>query len=153
MKITSTEEYGLRIMLTIARNENEQGMTIEDISKEEGISSTYAAKLLRLLRIEGFVESSRGKSGGYTLSRDASEIGVADLLSVLGGKLYDKQFCANHSGIGKLCTNSTDCSVRSLWQIIQFSIDNILNELSLADLIGGSDKVEELTEKKSSVRT
>ena len=86
MKITSTEEYGLRIMLTIARNENEQGMTIEDISKEEGISSTYAAKLLRLLRIEGFVESSRGKSGGYTLSRDASEIGVADLLSVLGGK-------------------------------------------------------------------
>ena len=52
MKITAQEEYGLRILIRIARCKDEEGMSIPQLSDAEGLSSHYAAKLTRLLRME-----------------------------------------------------------------------------------------------------
>jgi len=139
MKFSSQEEYGIRCLLRIARAESGKGLTIPEISKAEGISTHNAAKLLRILRLGGFLESSRGQSGGYTLSRPAGEILIGDVLSTLGGKLYDAEFCNSHTGEMKICTNSIDCSIRSLWQMLQNSIDGVLKNLSLKDLISSED--------------
>lgn len=143
MKISAQEEYGLRIMLSIARSENEQGLTISEISTRENISSSNTAKLLRILRMANLVKSTRGKSGGYFLARPAQEITIAELMEVLGGKLFDDSFCENYSGLGKLCTNSVDCSLRSLWSVIKFSLDKTLNGISLADLCAPEGQFKE----------
>ena len=66
MKITAQEEYGLRILIRIARNE--KGMSIPQLSEAEGLSDHYVAKLTRLLRMEGFINSSPGYKGGYKIS-------------------------------------------------------------------------------------
>ena len=134
MKITAQEEYGLRIMLSIARHSTECGMTISEIGRKENLSDSNAAKILRVLRIANLVESTRGKCGGYTLARPAEEISVSELMEVLGGKMFGDDFCASHSGLGKLCTNSVDCSLRSLWSVIQFNLDKVLSGITLADL-------------------
>jgi len=48
--------------------------------------------------------------------------------------LFDEEFCANHVGVLKLCTNSIDCSIRSLWSMVQSTIDKLLDKVTLADL-------------------
>jgi Rrf2 family iron-sulfur cluster assembly transcriptional regulator len=84
--------------------------------------------------MEGLINSTKGHVGGYILTRPAAEITVNDVLKALGGRLFDEEFCANHVGVIKLCTNSVDCSIRSLWTIVQSTIDNLLDKITLADL-------------------
>ena len=148
MKFTSPEEYGLRCLLRIARDGKDHGLTIPEISKTEGISEAYTAKLLRILRLGGFLESSRGQTGGYTLSRKPEEIKISDVLNILGGRLYDDDFCSTYTGEMKICTNSVDCSIRSLWQLIQYSVDNAISKITLMDLISsGENQITRLLNK------
>jgi Rrf2 family protein len=144
MKITSQEEYGLRILLRIARCPNEESMSIQALSVAEGLSPAYVAKLTRLLRQAGYINSTPGNIGGYILSRPAAEINVNQVLKTLGGALFSKDFCNDFSGVNRLCTNSVDCSVRSLWQMVQFSVDQLLDKISLSDLIGTEEKSDNM---------
>lgn len=139
MKFSSQEEYGLRCLLRVAKEGGEKGLTIPEISKAEGITTHNTAKILRMLRLGGFLESSRGQIGGYTLSRSADMIKVSDVLNSLGGKLYDAEFCSTHSGEVKICTNSIDCSIRSLWQMLQAAVDGVIGKITLKDLISSEE--------------
>jgi len=152
MKFSSQEEYGLRCLLQIARRslpvsseginiENFGSMTIPEISKVEGLSTTHVAKILMILRKAGFITSTRGQSGGYTLARPATLITVDEVLTALGGKLFDGDFCQRHSGSLDVCTHEVDCSIRSVWQIVQQAVDSVLIKLTLADMLA---KKEEL---------
>jgi Rrf2 family protein len=135
MKITAQEEYGLRLLIRIASCNDEEGMSIPQLSETEGLSSHYVAKLTRLLRMEGFINSTPGNKGGYVLARPAQKIIINKVLKALGGSLFDKEFCGLHTGTLKLCTHSVDCSSRSLWQMIQYSIDQLLDKITLHDLV------------------
>jgi len=135
MKFTAQEEYGLRCLLHIARRGESGSLTIPEISLAEGITSPYAAKLMRILRQGGFVKSARGQTGGYTLSRPPDRITVGEVLSALGGRLFESDFCDQHSGSVKVCTHSIDCSIRSLWHAVQIVVDQVLGKTTLMDLI------------------
>ncbi len=134
MKISSQEEYGLRILLRIARSHEGDNMNIPTLSQLEGLSQAYVGKLTGLLRKAGFINSNPGNIGGYILARPASEIPISDVLKVLGGSVFDKDFCGEFTGSTRFCTNSLDCSVRSLWRMIQYSIDRVLDKITLEDL-------------------
>ena len=137
MKFSAQEEYGIRCLLRISKfYAVEKAFTIPEISRAEGISEHNAGKILRVLRIGGFLESSRGQIGGYTLTRPPEKILVGDILKVLGGRLFDDEFCNTHTGAMDICTNSIDCSVRSLWKLIQDSVDSEVSKLTLRDLMG-----------------
>ena len=135
MKITAQEEFGLRILIRIAGCQTAEGMSIPQLSKAEGLTSHYVAKLTRVLRIGGFINSTPGYKGGYVLAVPAEEIVINKVLKTLGGALFDKEFCISHSGTLKLCTNSVDCSSRSLWQMVQFIVDQFLDKITLQDLV------------------
>jgi Rrf2 family transcriptional regulator, iron-sulfur cluster assembly transcription factor len=150
MKITAQEEYGLRILIRIARCVDAEGMSIPQLSEAEGLGQHYIGKLTRQLRIAGFINSTPGQKGGYILARQATEININQVLKSLGGALYDQQFCDSHIGTVKLCTNSVDCSARSLWKIIQFAVDQVLDKITLAELCGNEqDAVNKLKESLS----
>lgn len=136
MKISAQDEYGLRILLRIGRSDSEDGLSIPQLSELEGLSASYVAKLTRTLRLAGLIQSTRGQKGGYVLSRRPEEIRINDVLAALGGVLFDDGFCEGHSGAFRICTNSVDCSVRSLWRVVQQAVDQVLNQVTLADLMG-----------------
>ncbi len=142
MKFSSQEEYGLRCLIRIGRAPN--GLTIPEISEMEGLSTALAGKLLRLLRLGGFIDSSRGQSGGYKLSRPANEIVIGDVLAVLGGKLFEAGFCDDHAGAELICTHTVDCSIRSLWRTVQNLLDSVLGKTTLHDLLGTENEVKVL---------
>jgi len=139
MKISAKDEYGLRILLRIAKHDDAEGMSISKISEAEGLSEPYVAKITRMLRLSGFVQSTRGNRGGYVLSKSADEIKIGEVLRALDGALYDESFCTDHSGQESFCTNSVGCSVRSVWRMLQSKVDQILDGITVADLIGLDD--------------
>lgn len=135
MKITAQEEYGMRILIRIAGCTSPEGLSIPQLTEAEGLTSPYVAKLTRSLRMAGFIRSTPGNKGGYSLSRPANEIIINDVLKALGGALYDTAFCESHAGSLRLCNNSVDCSARSLWSMIQFTVDGLLNKITLHHLV------------------
>jgi len=135
MKFSAQEEYGLRCLLQIARLGSEGSMTIPEISRVEGLTPTHVAKLTMILRKGGFLKSTRGQAGGYTLSRPPEQIAIGEVLESLGGRLFDDEFCSRHGGPTTICSHAVDCSVRSLWQVVQGAVDDVLNRVTLADLV------------------
>jgi DNA-binding IscR family transcriptional regulator len=87
------------------------------------------------------------------LSGPAQSIGIKSVLKVLGGALFSDDFCGNHAGALLLCTNSVDCSARSLWNIIQTTVDQLLDKITLHDLVNSekdsADILSQLKEQKS----
>ena len=135
MKLSSQEEYGLRCLLRVGREADGGSLTIAELSRAEGISEPNVAKMMRILRRAGFVTSTRGQSGGYALSLPAEEIGLGQVLATLGGRLYEPAFCDGHSGLERLCTHMPDCSIRSVWRMVQQAVDQLLGKLTLKDLL------------------
>ena len=66
------------------------------------------------------------KLAATNLHVPANEILVGDVLTALGGKLYESSFCDLHAGIENICTHSIDCSIRSLWKTIQTMLDGVI---------------------------
>ncbi len=146
MKFSAQEEFGLRCLLQIARLGEGGSLTIPEIAKHEGMSPTHVAKLLMILRRDGFLVSTRGQQGGYALARPADKTYVGDVLAALGGRLYDDGFCERHgSGDDAACRHAVDCSVRALWQSIQSAVDNVVATLTLTDLIEKGDVAPNVT--------
>lgn len=142
MKISASDEYGLRILLQIARAHPEDGLSLSQISELENISQAYVAKLTRTLRLAGFIQSIRGQRGGYILAKPAQDIKINEVLKAMGGVMFDEKFCGQHTGTLSLCTNSVDCSVRSLWRILQWNMDKLLDQISLHDLLKNEKQVD-----------
>ncbi len=135
MKLSAQEEYGLRCLLTLARARPGASLTTPQIAEAERISGPNVAKILRALKRGGFVRALRGQSGGYTLARKAAEINVGEVLACLGGRFFDPGFCGRHSSATRGCGHNSDCSVRSVWRLVQRAVDDVLGRLTLADLL------------------
>lgn len=133
VKLSAQEEYGIRCLLQLARHE--ESVTVAEVGAKEGLGEPYVAKLLRVLRKAGLVESIRGKNGGYRLARPAAEIRMSEVIAALGSELYCPQnFCERFAGDRSVCVHSCECSLRSLWEGIQGVVHSLLERCTLAEL-------------------
>jgi Rrf2 family protein len=135
MKITAQEEYGLRCALQLARSPEKESLTITDIAEREGLSTAYVAKLLNLLRQGGVVKSVRGRSGGYSLERRGDQISVAEILGALGAQPWESRHCERFTGGLETCVHASGCAIRSLWGILDTVVEQLLRNVTLADLL------------------
>ena len=149
MILTQQEEFGLRCALTIARATlPREGavpavVTLNQIAEAEGLTMPYAGKIMRLLVHDGLVESTRGRTGGYCLTKSARETRVSDVLHALGNKFYDGEICQRTTSGEGLCVHNNDCAVRSLWSGLQQMIDQYLSRTTLYDLIADEATMEQ----------
>ncbi len=143
MKLSAQEEYGLRCLLYMARHGEERSHSIPEISRSEGLSVPNVAKLMRILRLGGLVDSVRGQAGGYMLARPADQVSVSEILSLLGGSFFGPHFCDRHAGLERNCAHTGDCSVRLLWSAVQKTLDGILSKTTLRDLLKNEDEMLE----------
>lgn len=134
VKLSAQEEYGIRCLLQLARQDG--SVTVAEVGAKEGLGEPYVAKLLRVLRQAGLVESIRGKNGGYLLARPADQIRMSEVISALGSELYSPQhFCERFAGDRSVCVHSCECSLRSLWEGIQGVVHTLLERCTLAELV------------------
>jgi len=134
MKITATEEYGMRCMMRLALRPG-QTVALGELAEEEGIAVPFAAKVLLRLRRAGLVAATRGRHGGYTLTTPAAQITVLEILNALGKPLYDSSFCRVHGAPHAAeCSRLTDCSLRPVWVHFDALLRQFFTKTTLADL-------------------
>ena len=142
MKISAHEEYGLRCLVQLARAEAEgELLTLSQIAEREGLSVANAGKLLWILNKAGLVQSQRGASGGYTLARPAAEIRLNEVIRILDEDTVD-QFCKTHTGVLDSCIHTSDCGIRPVIVGLHEIVQNVLSEITLAQLVGTEAKVD-----------
>jgi Rrf2 family protein len=143
MKFSSTEEYGLRCLLQMARKGEKGTTTILELSQKENLTPAYVAKIMAILRREGLVQSIRGQSGGYRLSRPAADINVNEVLEALGGKFFSQEeYCSTPSGSHMTCIHTMDCAIRSLWTGLSSAMTAYLRRCKLSDLVSSEPDMQ-----------
>jgi Rrf2 family protein len=147
MHLLGREETGLRCLLQVALGGVAGApVPIAQIAAGEGISTVYAAKLMRQLRLAGLVESTRGAAGGYTLAREAARISVWDAIRALDESYLPETPCSCEPADRLDCRRTTSCAVASLWRRLGDEIRRELEAVSLAELCQGTlprpDRVE-----------
>ena len=138
MKITANEEYGLRIILRVAKireNDDSKLVSLNEIAEAEGISVENTAAVLSKLREAGLVESVRGKYGGYKLGKEPNEINLYQIISAVSKDTFNVEFCETHTGNQETCVHSNDCSVRSVWSNLTNLINNFFANITLKHLL------------------
>ncbi|MGQ9524801.1 MAG: RrF2 family transcriptional regulator [Armatimonadota bacterium] len=136
MKISAKEEYGLRCMLQLAsRGGASHVVTVREIAEHEGLSTAYVGKLLWILSRAGLTESVRGVEGGYRLSRPPEEISLGDIVRALSDSPDQSRFCFDPAGASVSCVHTANCTLQPLWGRIMRSVQQVLDETPLAELI------------------
>lgn len=139
MHLLAREEAGLRCLLRVALSGDGAGpVPIAQIAAAEDMSSVYAAKLMRQLRLCGLVESVRGAAGGYVLSRPADRITVWDAIRALDESFLPESTCGCDPTDRLDCRRTTSCAVSSLWRRLGDEIRRELEAVTLAELCGGA---------------
>ncbi len=148
MKISATEEYGLRCILQLAKLKPGQQLAASGIAEAEGISVQYASKMMHLFRKAGLVESIRGLHGGFRLTKSASSITLYEVFQALGSMKDTTSFCERFSGDRDTCVHIGDCAVRPVWHVLFEHFDSVLRELCLVDLVSGEAAVRNIMASK-----
>ena len=110
MKISTRGRYATRMVVLLASQQPGASLTKFEIAAAEDISAGYVQQLMMALRLAGVVESHRGRDGGFSLSRPAEEITVADVLRAVEGLVMPAPCLA-----GGHCERSPDCPTRPVW--------------------------------------
>jgi Rrf2 family transcriptional regulator, cysteine metabolism repressor len=133
-------EYGVRVMANLARREDDSPVSLGSIAEAEGLPLAYLEHLVQRLRRAGLVESRRGARGGYSLSRPAEDVTMAEVVEALEGVIAPIE-CITASPDGALvCAREGDpghdpCPTKLLWTRVQGSIVSTLRDVTLADLV------------------
>ena len=153
MKISAHEEYGLRCLVQLAREEMSGGsLTLNQIAEREGLSAANAGKLMWILVKAGLVQSQRGANGGYTLARPASQIRLNEVIRVLDEDTVDR-FCQTHTGVLDTCIHTSDCGIRPVIVGLHEIVQSALSEITLAQLIGTEATVDATLHQIQSLQT
>ena len=132
MKISTRTEYGIRVLVTLARNEGESCLSLAEIARREKLPHAYIEQLVGDLRRANLVTATRGQAGGYSLARPAGEIPMTDVVRALEGPLLEMP-CA---GVDDLehCNRPQPCSVHEIFQRVYESLSISLGATNLAEV-------------------
>ena len=132
MRISTRSEYGIRILVTLARADDDRCLSLAEIARREKLPHAYLEHLVRDLRRAGLVTATRGQSGGYRLARPADQIAMTDAVRALEGPLLEMP-CAGAQDM-EHCDRPQPCSVHEVFQRVYESLSLSLGATSLADV-------------------
>ena len=135
--ISTKGRYALRTMADLGSHEG--WVSLGDVAERQGISRKYLEQIISVLSKAKFVESQRGKNGGYKLARPASEYTLGEILRAVEGNLAPVS-CLDCTS-GELCPKIETCNTVDIWRDLGKVTSAFLDSKTLADLIGpnGSD--------------
>ena len=133
MKLTSRGRYAVMAMADLAKNNVKEPTSLTEISLRQGISIAYLEQLFLKLRKNNLVQSSRGPSGGYVLSKSPGEIKLLSIISAVDEKIKTVK-CRKE--LKKGCNGkSIKCITHNLWDDLEIHINKFFEENTLSDIL------------------
>jgi len=137
MKLSKKGEYALRALidLGIAAEVGRPLVQVSELAAKELIPIKFLEQIMQLLKEEAFIESQRGKFGGYRLARPANKITIGSIVRLIDGPLAPIG-CVSHTAYEKCsCPDETHCGLRMLMLDVRNAIAGILDRYTLADVV------------------
>lgn len=134
MRVTAKVDYAVRAMVELVGAGAQGPRKAEHISQSQDIPVRFLLNILGELKLAKLVESRRGADGGYWLARAAGAISVADVIRAVEGPLADV-----HGVPPELLVYRPPAEpMRDVWLAARAALRRILEQVSLADIAGGS---------------
>ncbi|EHG20906.1 hypothetical protein HMPREF9334_01199 [Selenomonas infelix ATCC 43532] len=136
MKLSTKGRYSVTALYELALHYGEGVVPLKTIAQTQQISENYLEQLMSPLRRAGLVESVRGAQGGYTLALPPEEVTIGRIITAVEGPiaLVDCLLTGTDAE-GRSCVRAGHCVTRQVWAEVRDSINSVLNNISLADLI------------------
>ena len=129
MKMSSKARYGLYVAVELAKNyDSGSVVNVASISQATGVTEKYLEQIIALMKKADIVESLRGASGGYKLTKAPEDLTVGRILRAVEDNLEIVD-CLHTN-----CANSGKCVARSLWGKLYENINSYLDTISLKQL-------------------
>lgn len=137
MMVSTKGRYALTVMVDLARNADNEYISLTDIAERESLSIKYLENIISILNKGGLLESQRGKHGGYRLTRRPEEYNVSEILKLTEGSLSPVN-CIISEGVH--CEKASTCSTLPLWAGLDKVIEDYLKSITLQDITSGNRK-------------
>ena len=137
MKISKRGEYALRALidLGIASELGWPMLQVSELASKEKLPIKFLEQIFTQLKRAGYVESRRGKYGGYSLARPMRQIKFGEVIRLIDGPLAPIR-CVSHMSYARCsCPDEAHCGLRMLMFDVRNAISTILDRHTLADIV------------------
>lgn len=134
MELNTKGRYAVMAMADLASQGATEAIPLPAIAERQQISIAYLEQIFIRLRRAGLVESARGRSGGYRLTRPASQIAIADIMSAVE---EDTRMTRCRGEDGTSCLPGQRCLTHNLWEALGAQIAGFLATVTLQDVLDG----------------
>lgn len=129
MKLSTRGRYGLRAICYIAENQDKGFIPVSEISENLNLSENYLEQLVRMLKKDGLIKSSRGPKGGYKINKDLEEITIGQILRSLEGDMT----------ISECVSGKVDCEYKcdayDLFTKLDYLINKAIDSITLENIV------------------
>ena len=137
MKISTKGRYALRMMVDMAIHKDEGKLSLKDIANRQEISMKYLEQIVSPLTRAGFIKSTRGAQGGYSLTREPKEYNALEIMEAVEGKMA---VVACLESPTNECTRCDICPTLPLYEILNQTLRTQLESYTLDDFVNGKVK-------------
>ena len=134
MLVSTKGRYALRIMLDLAKNSGGESVVLMDVANREGISEKYLESIVGSLKKAELLDSTRGKEGGYRLSREPAAYTIEEILRSMEDNLAPVS-CIRDGSIQ--CERAAACLTIPMWKELDDITNAYLKTVTLEDLLTG----------------
>jgi Rrf2 family protein len=132
MKVTYKGDYALKAVLDLAINYDKELVTSHDMAKRIDTPIKFLEQILLDLKKGGFIESRRGKVGGYLLARPPAEITAGEVIRFIDGPT-EPISCARQGYLE--CADIYKCVFRKIWQDVARATSDIIDNITFEQLV------------------
>ncbi len=136
MILSTKGRYGLKAVFELSLNYGSGPVSLKKISEKYNISENYLEQLFAKLKKNGYIKTVRGAQGGYLLAMDPKDITVGMILRTLEGEITASE-CLNK----EVCSRESVCATRVIFDKIEKSINNVIDNITLADMYEGHKNI------------
>ena len=132
MKISTKGRYALRMMLDMARNQENGPVSLKDIAERQNVSKKYLEQIALVLSQVGILKGTRGHQGGYRMIKAPSECTVYEILEAVEGSMHPVA-CLDQSP--NACERCAGCDTLFIWEGLDQVVQNYLSSMTLQDVL------------------
>ena len=131
MRLTTKGRYAVTAVLDLALHQERGPVSLAAISERQHISLSYLEQLFAKLRRNDIVSSTRGPGGGYTLTNNADEVSVSDIISAVD----ENCSVVDCDSIDSCHGADYQCLTHDLWQELSSEIRTFLEGITLSEIM------------------
>jgi len=129
--LSQTAEYALRTVLYLATTDQAELSNVTDIAERLDIPRNYLSKTLHQLARAGVLTSTRGKHGGFRLTKPASQITLAEVVAPFDGPTGSRICLLGRAA----CSDSDPCPAHGRWKSVSNEVSTFFRETMVSDLL------------------